>query len=66
MNAPMSMEQIRLNTEKKLISCPFHCATFDIITGQKLSEPVMYGMDMSSLSRDMQEYFKKPGNFHPL
>lgn len=61
MNAPMSMGQIRVNTEKKIISCPLHYATFDIITGQKLSEPIMSGMDMSSLPKNMQDYFKKAG-----
>ena len=35
MNAPMSKGQIRVNGEKKTISCPLHYATFDIVTGQK-------------------------------
>jgi len=61
MNAPMSMGQIRFNAEKKLISCPLHYATFDIATGQKLSEPVMSGMDMSALPKNIQDYFKKAG-----
>ena len=61
MNAPMSMGQIRVNTDKKIIFCPLHYATFDIITGQKLSEPIMSGMDMSSLPKNMQDYFKKAG-----
>jgi nitrite reductase/ring-hydroxylating ferredoxin subunit len=61
MNAPMSMGQIRFNAEKKLISCPLHYATFDIVTGQKLSEPVMSGMDMSALPKNIQDYFKKAG-----
>lgn len=61
MNAPMSMGQIRFNGEKKLISCPLHYATFDIVTGQKLSEPVMSGMDMSTLPNNIQDYFKKAG-----
>jgi nitrite reductase/ring-hydroxylating ferredoxin subunit len=61
MNAPMSMGQIRVSNGKKIISCPLHYATFDIITGQKLSEPVLSGMDTSSLPKNIQEYFKKAG-----
>jgi nitrite reductase/ring-hydroxylating ferredoxin subunit len=61
MNAPMSKGQIRVNAEKKIISWPLHYATFDILTGQKLSEPVMTGMDMSSLPKNIQDYFTKAG-----
>jgi nitrite reductase/ring-hydroxylating ferredoxin subunit len=61
MNAPMSKGQIRVNAEKKIISCPLHYATFDIVTGQKLSEPIMGGMDISSLPKNIQDYFTKAG-----
>lgn len=61
MSAPMSKGQIRVNGEKKIISCPLHYATFDIVTGQKLSEPIMSGMDMSSLPKNIQDYFAKAG-----
>lgn len=61
MNAPMSMGQIQVKNERKIISCPFHHATFDIITDQKRSEPVIFGMDSNSLPKCMREYFKKAG-----
>lgn len=61
MNAPMSKGQIRVNGEKKIISCPLHYATFDIVTGQKLSDPIMSGMDTSSLPKNIQDYFAKAG-----
>lgn len=61
MNAPMSKGQIRVNGEKKIISCPLHHATFDIVTGHKITDPVMTGMDMSSLPKNIQDYFAKAG-----
>ena len=61
MNAPMSKGQIRVNGENKIISCPLHYATFDIVTGQKLSDPIMSGMDTSSLPKNIQDYFAKAG-----
>ncbi|WP_458744447.1 hypothetical protein [Candidatus Nitrosocosmicus sp. T] len=36
-------------------------ATFDIVTGQKLSDPIMSGMDTSSLPKNIQDYFAKAG-----
>jgi len=38
-----------------------HYATFDIVTGQKLSEPIMGRVDMNSLPKNMQDYFVKAG-----
>jgi nitrite reductase/ring-hydroxylating ferredoxin subunit len=59
MNAPLSKGEIR-NVKGKdiVVVCPLHFSMFDIVTGKKLSEPVMSPpMDMAVLSKSLQDAF---------
>jgi nitrite reductase/ring-hydroxylating ferredoxin subunit len=58
MNAPLSEGEIRNVKGKDIVACPLHFSTFDIVTGKKLSEPVMSPpMDMAVLPKPLQEAF---------
>ena len=58
MNAPLSNGEIRNVKGKDIVACPLHFSTFDIVTGKKLSEPVMSPpMDMAVLPKSLQDAF---------
>jgi nitrite reductase/ring-hydroxylating ferredoxin subunit len=58
MNAPLSKGEIRNVKGKDIVACPLHFSTFDIVTGKKLSEPVMSPpMDMAVLPKSLQDAF---------
>ena len=58
MNASLSKGEIRNVQGKDIVTCPLHFATFDIVTGKKLSEPKMSSpMDMAALPKPLQDAF---------
>jgi 3-phenylpropionate/trans-cinnamate dioxygenase ferredoxin subunit len=56
-NAPLSMGHI----QDSIITCPMHGARFDIITGQKVSDPKMPSFNIDSLPANMQKYMEYAG-----
>lgn len=62
MNAPLSKREIRNVKGKDIVTCPLHFSTFDILTGKKLSEPIMSPpMDMAALPKPLQDAFAYAG-----
>ena len=58
MNAELSKGEIRNVQGKDIVICPLHFSTFDIVTGKKLSEPMMSPpMDMAALPKPLQDAF---------
>jgi nitrite reductase/ring-hydroxylating ferredoxin subunit len=53
MNAMLSMGTLN----GKIVTCPFHFAQFDVITGQKIKEPAQESFgDMDKLPEEMQKF----------
>jgi nitrite reductase/ring-hydroxylating ferredoxin subunit len=63
MNAPLSKGEIWNVQGKDIVTRPLHFATFDIVTGKKLSEPKMSPppMEMASLPKPPQDAFAHAG-----
>jgi nitrite reductase/ring-hydroxylating ferredoxin subunit len=58
MNALLSMGNLTGNT----VTCPFHGAKFDIITGKKLTEPILTPpQEMEPLPPSWQKFFEYVG-----
>ena len=58
MNALLSMGNLTGNT----VTCPFHGAKFDVITGKKLTEPILTpSQGMEPLSQSWQKFFENVG-----
>jgi nitrite reductase/ring-hydroxylating ferredoxin subunit len=58
MNAPLSKGEIRNVQGKDIVTWSLHFSTFDIVTGKKLSEPMMSPpMDMAALPKPLQDAF---------
>lgn len=58
MNALLSMGNLTGNT----VTCPFHGAKFDVITGKKLSEPIITpSQEMEPLPQSWQKFFENVG-----
>jgi nitrite reductase/ring-hydroxylating ferredoxin subunit len=54
MNAPLEMGTL----EGKFVTCPMHCAQFDVTTGQALSGPVPADLGKESLSPMLAAYMQ--------
>ena len=58
MNALLSMGNLTGNT----VTCPFHGAKFDVITGKKLTEPILTpSQEMEPLPQSWQKFFENVG-----
>ena len=58
MIAPLSKREIRNAQGKDIVTCPLHFSTFDIVTGKKLSAPMVSPpMDMAALPKPLQDAF---------
>jgi nitrite reductase/ring-hydroxylating ferredoxin subunit len=58
MNALLSMGNLTGNT----VTCPFHGAKFDVITGKKLTEPILTpSQGMEPLPQSWQKFFENVG-----
>jgi nitrite reductase/ring-hydroxylating ferredoxin subunit len=58
MNALLSMGNLTGNT----VTCPFHGAKFDVITGKKLTEPILTPpQEMEPLAQSWQKFFENVG-----
>ena len=58
MNALLSMGNLTGNT----LTCPFHGAKFDVITGKKLTEPILTpSQGMEPLPQSWQKFFENVG-----
>lgn len=58
MNALLSMGNLTGNS----VTCPFHGAKFDVITGKKLSEPIITpSQEMEPLPQSWQKFFENVG-----
>ena len=57
MNAPLEMGTL----EGKFVTCPMHCAQFDVTTGQALSGPVPADLGKESLSPMLAAYMQHVG-----
>ena len=58
MNASLSMGNVKDN----IITCPFHRARFDFISGGKVSEPILTPLqEMEPLSKTWQKYLEHAG-----
>ena len=58
MNALLSMGNLTGNT----VTCPFHGAKFDVITGKKLTEPILTpSQGMEPLPPTWQKFFENVG-----
>ena len=54
MNALLSMGNL---ANDNIVTCPFHGARFDIISGMKVKEPVLtLSQEMEPLSKTWQKY----------
>ena len=59
MNALLSMGNL---ANDNTITCPFHGARFDIITGKKVKEPILTpSQEMESLPKTCQKYMEYAG-----
>ena len=51
------------NIDKNVITCPFHSAKFDVVSGRKISEPVLeIPPDMEPLPAKWQKYMEFVGH----
>jgi len=58
MNALLSMGNLTGNT----VTCPFHGSKFDVITGRKLTEPILTpSQEMEPLPPTWQKFFENVG-----
>ena len=58
MNALLSMGNLKGNT----VTCPFHGSRFDVISGKKLSEPILTpSQEMEPLPQTWQKYLEHIG-----
>jgi hypothetical protein len=58
MNALLSMGNLTGDT----VTCPFHGAKFDVITGKKLTEPILTpSQGMEPLPQSWQKFFENVG-----
>jgi nitrite reductase/ring-hydroxylating ferredoxin subunit len=57
MNALLSMGNLTGN----IVTCPFHGARFDVITGKKVAEPILTPQEMESLPQSWQKFFENVG-----
>ncbi|MDQ6668665.1 MAG: non-heme iron oxygenase ferredoxin subunit [Thermoproteota archaeon] len=58
MNALLSMGNLTGNT----VTCPFHGAKFDVLTGKKLTEPILIPpQGMEPLPQSWQKFFENVG-----
>lgn len=58
MNALLSMGNLTGTT----VTCPFHGSKFDVITGKKLTEPILTPrQDMEPLPQTWQKFFENVG-----
>jgi nitrite reductase/ring-hydroxylating ferredoxin subunit len=57
MNALLSMG----NLEANIVTCPFHGARFDVITGKKVAEPILTPQEMEPLPQSWQKFFEHVG-----
>ena len=58
MNALLSMGNLTGNT----VTCPFHGSKFDVVTGKKLTEPVLTPTEgMEPLPQTWQKFFEHVG-----
>jgi nitrite reductase/ring-hydroxylating ferredoxin subunit len=63
MNASLSMGNVKDN----IITCPFHRARFDFISGGKVSEPILTPLqEMEPLSKTWQKYLEHAGQLMSL
>jgi nitrite reductase/ring-hydroxylating ferredoxin subunit len=59
MNALLSMGNL---ANDNIITCPFHGARFDIISGKKVKEPVLTpSQEMEPLTKTSQKYLEHAG-----
>jgi nitrite reductase/ring-hydroxylating ferredoxin subunit len=59
MNARLSMGNI---SNDDIVTCPFHGARFDVITGRKIKEPVLTpSQQMEPLPKSWQNYLEHAG-----
>ena len=63
MNAPLSKGEVRNVQEKDIVTCPLRFATFDIVTGTKLSKPKVSPppMDMAAPPKPLKDAFAHAG-----
>jgi nitrite reductase/ring-hydroxylating ferredoxin subunit len=54
MNALLSMGSLTGN----IVTCPFHGARFDVITGKKVAEPILTPREMEPLPQSWQKFFE--------
>ena len=58
MNALLSMGNLTGNT----VTCPFHGSKFDVVTGKKLTEPILTpSQGMEPLPQTWQKFFENVG-----
>jgi nitrite reductase/ring-hydroxylating ferredoxin subunit len=58
MNALLSMGNLTAN----IVTCPFHGARFDVITGKKVAEPILTpSQEMEPLPQSWQKFFENVG-----
>ena len=58
MNALLSMGNLTVNT----VTCPFHGSKFDVVTGKKLTEPILTpSQGMEPLPQTWQKFFENVG-----
>ena len=58
MNALLSMG----NLTGSILTCPFHGSKFDVMTGKKLSEPILTpSQEMEPLPQSWQKFFENVG-----
>jgi nitrite reductase/ring-hydroxylating ferredoxin subunit len=63
MNASLSMGNVKDN----IITCPFHRARFDFISGGKVSEPILTPLqEMEPLSKTWLKYLEHAGQLMSL
>jgi len=57
MNALLSMGNLTAN----IVTCPFHGARFDVISGKKVAEPILTPQEMEPLPQSWQKFFENVG-----
>jgi nitrite reductase/ring-hydroxylating ferredoxin subunit len=58
MNALLSMGNLTGNS----VTCPFHGSKFDVITGKKITEPILTpSQEMEPLPQSWQKFFENVG-----
>jgi nitrite reductase/ring-hydroxylating ferredoxin subunit len=62
MNALLSMANLANDKNDNIVTCPFHGARFDIISGKKVKEPVLTpSQEMEPLPKTWQKYLEHAG-----